>query len=285
VADRAGVQLDLFEDSRHTVLVSYLREALADRRTGETRRLLAELRREAPRDPTTDAFQRLADAQAALGEPVSDPSAELVRLERTLEPAARMVLAGAAGDYLAAHWRRLAQALRAAPFDPHRPHLHRTFAAARAGDWEAVRTGVEAEPGWREQPVLVRRRAQAGEALGARAGALEDWYRLCWDFPAQAAEALAASQLLAADWARFEMLDPPLETEDFPAWLALRGRTRGRRPENVRNTAALRAMEIAEELHARRRVPPERETLARRRALRELNPRLFERYMADLRRA
>ena len=58
--------------------------------------------------------------------------------------------------------------------------------------------------------------------LGA---ARTDWMWLCWEHPLEAERTFASPRFpdrrLAGLWDGFEDLDPPLDTEDFPAWLLL----------------------------------------------------------------
>jgi len=58
---------------------------------------------------------------------------------------------------------------------------------------------------------------------------------LCWEYPLEAERAFASSRFpdrrLAELWDRFGDLDPPLNTEDFPAWLLLQESAAAASPE------------------------------------------------------
>jgi hypothetical protein len=279
------MQLDLFFDSREAVLVNGLRSALAARNTGEATRLLGELRRALPGHRQTGLFECLLAAQAEVGAPVGDPAAELERLQTSIEPAAQDALGPEARDFVVPHWRRLAGALPGRPFDPERPELHASFAAARAEDWDAARRAVEAELDWRSEPVLIQRHAAAWERLGDRQAALADWCLLCWDFPASAPDRLPESGLLGAAWTDFQDLEPPLDTPDFPAWLVLRGAGPFAPPPEAANAAARETFECIQWLVAQSAAAPDHGVLAARRALRARHPGLFDLYMAAVQQA
>jgi hypothetical protein len=282
-SDRA--QLDLFYDSREAVLVNGLRSALAARGTDEGKRLLRELRRAFPHHRQTELFECLVTSQAELGASVDDPAAELERLLTVIEPTAGKALGAQDRDFLVPHWRRLAGALAGHRFDPRRPQLHGSFAAARAEDWQVVRRTVEAESAWRSAPVLVQRHAAACERLGERQAALADWCLLCWDFPASAPDWLPESRLVGIPWTDFQDLDPPLDTADFPAWLLLQDGIGLSPPQGAANARAREVFERIQWLLAQPSGPPDERVLAARRELRAWHRRLFELYMAAVQRA
>jgi hypothetical protein len=273
-------QLDLFYDSREVALVNGVRLALAARQANEAGRLLHQLRRAFPAHPRLGAFERLVAALAGLDRPVRDTDREIAHLRDSVEPTARELLGGLARDFLVPQWRRLAAPLAARTFDPQHPERHASFAAARAEDWDAVLRAVEAELGWLQEPVLVQRHAAASERLGDQQTALSGWCRLCWDFPAAAAEHLPASLFLRRAWSDFRDLAMPLDTPDFPAWLALcRAVSFATLPDTANSEARL-TLERVQWLAARAAATPDERLLAARRELQAAHPGLFEVYMA-----
>ncbi len=277
------LQLDLFHDSTEVVLLNGLRDALAARREPEARRLLDRCHRTCPGHPLLPALEQLVAAQRMLQAPPADAARELDRLSTEIEPAAAQVLGARARDFLVPHWRHIATALAGWVFDPERPELHASFAAARAQDWTTVLSAVEGEADWRAEPLLIVRHAQAAERLGIRGTALADWCRLCWDFPQHAAREVAGSRLMSHQWSVFQDLDAPLENEDFPAWAAMRGRVRWPLPENTRNARARETPVTVQRLVARSQPTLNPATLADRETLKTLHPVLFEIYMTRLR--
>lgn len=276
-------QLDLFHDSAEVVLLNGLREALAARRVPEARRLLEQCRRTRPHHPLLPDLERLMSAQRMLETPLRDAAQDLARLSMEIEPAAARVLGVRARDFLVPHWRRVAAALAGYAFDPERPELHASFAAARAEDWATVHSAVEAEVDWKSLPALIFRHAQAAERLGKSETALADWCRLCWDFPHDAAFGLAASRLLSHEWSAFQDLHVALDTEDFPAWLAIRGGLRCAIPANAGSARVREILAILQRLADRSEPTPDRAVLADREALKALHPALFDLYMAAVR--
>jgi len=277
-------QLDLFHDSAEVVLLNGLREALTAGRESEAQRLLGQCRRTRPQHALLPAIERLVSAQRMRAAPLGDAAQELARLSTEVEPAAARVLGARARDFLVPHWRRLAAALAGYAFDPEQPELHASFAAARAEDWAAVRAAVEAEACWQSRPALVLRHAQAAERLGENETALADWCRLCWRFPIDAAGGLAASRFLSHEWSAFQNLHVVLATEDFPAWLAIRGDLRCAVPDDAGNARLREILAILQRLADRSAPIPDPAVVADREALKALHPALFDLHMAAVRR-
>ncbi len=215
-------QLDLFQDSTALVLEEEIRRALVERRADLAREQAARLLREAPRHRHLQGFLRLI--QAADDSDIASPKERLVEL-LAIEPLARELLGYRDRDFLAPHWSAHAESLSGRPFDAAEPQLHASFPWARAGRWEAARQAIEAESDWLREPALLLAHAEACRRQGDKMAALKDWMWLCWEHPFEAERVLASAGFpdpgLAEHWADFGDLDPPLETEDFPAWLLL----------------------------------------------------------------
>lgn len=130
-------------------------------------------------------------------------------------------------DLLSPFWQRLADTLAGTPFDPERPALHASYAYAHCLDWRRTVAAVEAVPDYAAQPVLLARLGEARYRNGDRHGAIAAWAALCWRFPADAEKTMEGPELpdtrLREAWIRFcdHDLDPPPETNLFPAYLLL----------------------------------------------------------------
>lgn len=220
-------QLDIFMHSGATAAVEALRAALRARDPTAAERNLANLTSRAPEHRLLPAAGRLTGALAGLSHPLPADAAEseLEFLERVLEPAARDVLGPDARGLLGPFWRRLANALADAPFDPQRPLLHASHAYLRCHEWRRAATAVLETPAYAAEPELLARLAEVRRRDGDRRGAIETWCLLCWRFPA-AAEALLddpefPDRRLREAWIQFCDLDPPAETVLFPACFLL----------------------------------------------------------------
>lgn len=213
-------QLDLFIDGAGSSLANAIAGALGRRDNTEAEQLLAKLYRAEPGHPRLGALERLVEWALLLEQAVADPEWELTELREEIQPLAADLLGKECRNYLAPLWRRIDNALRDRPFDPNRPLLHRSYTSAAVLDWEATLAAVEAEPGWRDDPVLLKRHESACGHLRRPADALLDRFELCWRFPQEAAlsHADAAPDLVRA-WDRFLELEPELEIPLFPAWL------------------------------------------------------------------
>ena len=216
----AGAQRDLFQDSALTAAENSLKEALAARQLGEARESLTVLRQLRP-PHATDGYERLIEA----AEPSAmDAAAEVRELEDVVTPLAAKLLGHCAFAYMAGLWQSLARRLDETPFVPATPNLHSSYADARAGQWRRVIDDVESARGWREQPALVARLAEAHARSSDRQAARRLWALLCWTHPTAARAELdagCADPLLARLWHEFRDTEPELATCDFPAWLLI----------------------------------------------------------------
>lgn len=277
VPERA--QMDLFFDTRETVLENRLREVLA-RCDGEaSESLLAKLTEQRPDHPALGAFGVLVDGVLLPANPPESPSDYLDYIDARLEPYATDCLGAGARDYLAPHWRTLGGMLDGMHFDSRLPRLHRSYSAARLGYWEEVRGAVEATPAWWRQPVLIERLWRAAEHLREPPLTQQCMCLLCWDHPTRAPAALCESLSFAAAYRTFTELDDFLETRDFPAWYALRYRqllpdVAADNQDAVATAAVVNAL-----ITAAARARGGTEEINQRRALQEACPVLFRQYM------
>ncbi len=277
VPERA--QMDLFFDTRGTVLENRLREELATCDGEASQSLLAKLTEQRPDHPALEAFGALVDGVFMPANPPQSAGDYLHHIDTSLEPYATDCLGADARDYLAPHWRTLGGMLEGMRFDRRLPRLHRSYSAARLGYWEEVRGAVEATPGWWRQPVLIERLWGAAEHLREPQLIRRCMCLLCWDHPTHAAAVLSGTPSLAAAYRMFTELDEFLETTDFPAWHALRYRqclpdVAADNQDAVRIAAVVNAL-----ITAASRAPGGTEEISQRRALQEACPALFRQYM------
>lgn len=281
------IQLDLFMDNSGNVLANGVVVALASRRAEEAVRLVDRLLETDPSHPRLGRLEALCSATQRLSAPVADYFAESEYLEGCLEPLAAGELGVGARDFLAPFWRRMADALRGSPFVADMPLQHASYPLGRAHDWAGVKEAVLEDAAWQAHPVLRLRLADAAFRLGDRPAALAAWCRMCWDFPAEAGQALASGALpdkdLQPDWERYRDLDmePEPDTPFFPAWLLLeRIETRSAlaAEEVLQAHAAGRAYAAMHDLLAGGGALSER-TMELRQKLKQAHPGLFAIYM------
>ena len=281
---RSAPQLDLFFDSAAVVLLRDITGALAQRRGEQAARLVGRLRAEHPRHSSLPGLERLLGAEQRWQGEESDPIPAVVELRRDIVPLAHRLLGGLARDYLVPLWRRAAQRLQGRPFDPRSPDLHASYAAAQALDWDEVCVAVEAEPGWRRQPVLAARRAGALYLLGQRERSLQQWYRLFWAHPLEAGPLSTDPDQpdpgLRAAWAGF--CDGPLADRAglFPAWhlLADPGRSLRHAHTADREAETVESYRLVAQLLDCRDgggATPDQAEIAVRKQLRDLEPDVF----------
>lgn len=271
-------QLDLFQDTSALLLEDEIRRALAGRRTDRAREQVARLMQQDPRHRQLRGFLRLIHVSDA-----SDTAAPRERLQELLsiEPLARELLGHWGRDFFAPLWSALAETLTGRSFEPGAPMLHAGYAWARAGRWAAARGAIEAEPDWRGEVSLLLSHAEACWRMGDREAARLDWRWLCWEHPLEAERAISSPRLpdrsLAELWNRFSDLDPPLDTEDFPAWLLLQEPGTGVAPTG---TNSLPADERGAAYRLLSRLVAGDDDIELRRELSETHPQLLRLFLA-----
>jgi len=221
-------QLDLFLDGGSTAVLNDLVDALAARSAELAEQRLSVLLARYPDHRYRRAAEALCNALARLHDPRPwDPAGEITFLETRLEPLARELLGRRAQDFLAAFWRRAAEALRGQPFDPARDHLHASWAFAQCHDWQAVIESLADAPEEGLPSLLVARRAEALRHLGRRSEAIALWCRVCWQAPEHAARLLDDPTFpdpkVQQAWHAWldQDLDPDPSPDWFPGWLLL----------------------------------------------------------------
>ena len=217
-------QGDLFHDSASLFTIDALRSALARHDRSAAAALLSRLQREAPREaPGYAALDAAINA-----DPAQTAAQRLQQIEEVLLPAAQRLLGSAARGYLAPLWVALAKRLAAENPDSDDPRLHPSHAWMAAGHWRDAALSITASSrDWTAEPALIARLAMIQARQHRLAESRRLRMRLCWLFPDAASpmlDALAADDpdsALQRRWPEFQLAEPPLPINRFPAWLLL----------------------------------------------------------------
>jgi len=284
-ADRR--QTDLFLDTSGMAAANELVSALSSRHAAAAKTCLERLAR------LDGEHWMLADATIlveALALPPPAGRAEALRrmaaLEQQWMPAAGAVLRGGSRDFVTPLWRGIGAALDdGVPYSASQPKEHASFAYSHGLDWANVRRTVEEVANHRTEPVLLELLAEAEWRLRNRRGAVALWFALCWRAPESFAVAVDAPRFpdrpVQKAWGRLQDQDWPGVTAAWlPAWMVLDEPGVGR---SVGPTGGASTPERAFDLLLRLRAGgSDREDIDNRRALQELHPGLFDRYLASL---
>ena len=281
-------QTDIFLDASGMMAANDLVAALSSRNATAAKERLEHLVR-------IDAGHwMLADATVlveTLGERPPARRAEALRTMAALEqrwlPAAGAVLRGGARDFVTPVWRGIGAALDdGTPYTAARPKEHASFAYAHGLDWASVRRVVTEVANHRTEPALLELLAEAEWRLRNRREAVALWFALCWVAPDHFAGAVDAARFpdsaVRKCWGRLQDQDwsGPKGAAWLPAWMVLDepGIGRAFKPTQ-RMTAPERAFDLLLRLRAG---GSDREDIDNRRALQELHPGLFDRYLDAL---
>jgi hypothetical protein len=210
-------------------------------------------------------------------------------LDTEIAPGAAEVFeANRAQAWLAPLWLALARAARDLPYDPRFADSHAAALLLRGGDATAAAESIAAIPSWRRIPAPLAWMAEARFAAGGLESAWGLMAELAWiEAPRFGALArrLASPQLdrLLQDFDAGFLPEDEGELAWFPAWalvvepgLALSFRD----AQPGEHAGPERAARLVASLLALERQGRHAEIVARRKQLRELQPRLFARYMA-----
>lgn len=225
-ADR--LQLDLFMDNSLIVAENQLADALAARHWERAEQACQQLAQLAPEHAQLAGYEGLiAYGRHLQAQPQVDARSlaeEWQGLQREVLPLAQELLRQQARDYLAAAWRRLAQALEGVPFDPSQADFHASHAWAQLPDWPRVIAAIRATPDWGRSFTLVLRLAQASRHGQPELATL--LYCALLQLDPVAARALfqagEAPSALAHHWRGFHELDDELPVALFPAYVLIR---------------------------------------------------------------
>lgn len=225
-------QLDLFRGSQSVRFVNEVVAALAARDAQRAGQVVGALRAYDADDSRLAALEFLIGALAGWDSPPTDAQAIAARvrwLADELAPAARWAIGDAAGPFVAAFFRVLAEPARGLAYAPETPTAHRAWLCLRCGAWADAKEaalaiqGAGAAPDALEWLACARYRRSGFEA--ARSALLA----LAWHSPSRFAAALAAlrDERLDRDWQRFNgacewdgVPDAELLAW-FPAWYLL----------------------------------------------------------------
>lgn len=287
------MQFDLFEHSRDVMLRNGVAEALERDDAAAARTARDELAREYADDELLALSLRLVEViERAAAPPLPDHEGlrrERVGLDELVAPAARRVLGEpAARAWLARRWQELARRAITLTFDGDHADEHAAALWLRAGDWTAAEGAAAAIASWRRIPAPLAWMAQArlhGVGLQATWPLLAE---LAWLAPARFGDVARRApdpQLprLLGDFERgFEGEGDARDLAWFPAWLlterpALREHLAA--AQSGQHTAAEQALRTLVELLGLEQQGRHHDIVARRKALRDLQPSLYASYM------
>jgi len=288
------MQLDIFEHSRDLMLRNDVLHALQRRDAAAARTALSLLTAEYPLDTALPDLVRLLHALEQPSAPAfADLAAEaqvLRQLHDELAPAAQRLLGGAEGaTWMRPVWQQAARRSAAREFRTEHADCHAAALWLLAGDAAAAATAVERIESWRRIPAPLEWMCEARwrlQGLDASWGLLAE---LAWLAPTRLDALLQrlADPLLLRLHRQFEA---GFEAEGdtpamawFPAWMLTEkpalAPLLGQAQPGLQ-TDAERAMRLLLDLLHLERKGRQRELVAQRRRLRDLQPALFRAYMA-----
>ncbi len=289
------MQLDIFADSRDTLLRNDVVTALRQRDANAFERAFAALTAEFGKDPLLPALATLGRHLAAVApfRSAAEAAQAAAALDSGLLPAAAEVFRGQAGAWLAPLWRELGRAAAGLAFDSRNPGGHAACFALRAGDWQAAVDRVAGIESWRRQPQplawMAEALCRAGDGARPEGGFAAAWpllAELAWLSPDRLAALCPRLDVapLAALWSRFEHEFEAAEPAAawFPAWslIAEPALAEGiRRCWPQSDSTPERAARLLLELLSLERQGRQRELVAGRGQLRALDAGLFAFYM------
>lgn len=221
-------QLDIFADSRDTMLRNDVLRALEERDAPRAGATLHELRAECPHDAAIDPFAVLAAALRTETAPLAAHDAlahELRSLSGVIEPAALAAFGQpSAAEWMVPLWRALAQRCAHLAFDSSQADCHAAPLWLRAGEWANAAGAVSGIESWRRIPVPLGWMAQARHRLNGLDAAWPLLIELAWLAPARfdATSAWIADPVLnklrKKFGAEFDGAGGVADLAWFPAW-------------------------------------------------------------------
>jgi hypothetical protein len=292
------MQLDLFLHGREVMLRSDALAALQARQIPDSRAALEKLTAEYPGDPFLTPLETLLHALESPPHRCTSTEAVLAakaQLETRIQPVAeRLMPATQAASWLAREWELLAEAAAGLAYTPTAPLAYSAALYLKAGAWTAAEVAVQAIPSWRRIPLPL---AWMAEARLAQFGMADAWpllIELAWLAP-------AGFDTLARRL-KEPVLEPPLRDFDadfenetgneqdnhlppsawFPAWCllvepGLAPFLRQTQPGQGQNPE--RAARLLLDILALEKQGTQPRLLELRKALRQIHPGLFARYM------
>lgn len=286
----SSMQLDIFADSRDTILRNQVGASCLALDFQGVRTAMAALAAEYPADAllsqaaallAVEDLPRKVNERATLEE-------LLGRCERDVASAAGVVLGSRGAGWMQTHvWSVLAGAATGLPFDADHPDACAANLWLRAGEWNRAAASVEGIPSWRRLPVPLGWRIVAA----VRAGALDvawPWiFELAWMAPSRF---IHLTEELADPVLRRMMteFDRVLDGDDaspawFPAFALVAEPPLARlaaSAQPARDSDATRAYSCLLSLLALEKQGRQADIGEVRKRLRGLNERLFRRYLA-----
>jgi hypothetical protein len=287
------MQLDIFEHSRDLMLRNDVLHALERRDAASARTAWRRLEAEIPSDDALSALDLLVSTlECPEGPPFADPAEAaqaLQRMQRDIEPAAQRLWGAQAGAaWLAPLWRQLAQRAARLGFRAGAAEAHAAALWLKAGDFAAAANAVQQIESWRRIPAPLAWMSEARFRL--------DGLDPCWGLLAELAwlapqrfDALTRrladpvlTRLRRHFDAEFEGEGSAADLVWFPAWMLCEtpalARGLGQAQPGLQSPPE-RAMRLLLDLLHLERQGRQRDLLAQRRNLRDLQPVLYATYM------
>jgi len=287
------VQLDIFEHSRDLMLRNDALNALERRDALESRAAVQALAAEFAHDDALPMLDLLVTTlERPEGAPFADPAEAALALQhvqRDIEPAAQRLWGAQAGAaWLAPLWRQLAQRAARLVFRAEAAETHAAALWLKAGDFAAAAQAVSQIESWRRIPAPLAWMSEARfrlDGLDSSWGLLAE---LAWLSP-QRFDALIGrladpvlTRLRRLFDAQYEGEGTVSDLEWFPAWVLCEkpalANALGQAQPGLQ-TPPERAMRLLLDLLHLERQGRQRDLLAQRRNLRDLQPTLYATYM------
>lgn len=288
------MQLDIFNDSRDTMLRNEVVDALECRQAVHALSALRALADEFPRDGTTAPAELLiraieSDVTAAFQDH-DDAGRARLALVHEIQPAAIRVLgAQRAPNWLAPLWHAMARRSALLPFRADRPDEHAVAFLLIAHDWKAAVEAVSGIASWRRIPQTLAWMTQARYRLDGLTAVWDLMAELSWLSPERLAQVARSwgdpvlDKKLVKFGATFDGAGTTQDLEWFAAWVLTD--EPGLPPslakaQRSRWTAAEQAMRAMVEILGFERQGCQRELIDRRKVLQALSPDVYRSYMA-----
>ena len=291
------LQLDIFEHSRDLMLRNDVLGALEQRDAAAARCAWRKLLAEYPHDKTLPALERLVlTLERADSAPITDhtTAAEAQRaLRGEIEAAARQLWGDRdAAAWLAPLWCQLGQRAARLAFRAERTDDHAVPMFLKGGDFESAAAAVQQIESWRRIPAPLAWMAEARMRLEGLDASWCLLAELAWLAPARF-DALTRrlhdpvlTRLRGQFDAEFDAAPDANATCDdlawFPAWLLTEkpalAASLGRALPGLQSTPE-RAMRLLLDMLHLERQGRQRELIAQRKVLRDLQPALYAAYM------
>ena len=221
-------QFDLFLDSQLVRARNALHDALAQADANEAKRTRDEL---SVLEPSHRWLPYASTLIAALETPLPTDAdgglALLARLDGDWTQAADEIFGVGEHDLLIPFWRAAGHVLTGMEFDPERPDIYASHAWMEIGEWASAERCIRDVPGYRTQPALLSRMAEAIWRQQRWAEAADHWFALCWlapdEFRCLMERDSIPDRTLHEGWysGLDQDMEPAMTGAWFPAWMLL----------------------------------------------------------------